>query len=587
MASRIRRLKCGEEKPSCLRCTKSGWQCDGYGHINKSLSRPSSPPELALVPILPRKPSITPSPTPAIHTNLELDDTERRYFHSFVEDVSTKLPSHDAFFWRGLALQESHTNLSVRHAIVAIGALAKSSQKILSGIHRIGPAHCPHREFALQEYQKAIQGLQHSMPHLGQGDGVKSTLISCIVLAFFDNFIGNGGFALRHVRYGREVLCKSTCRPRSNPPNHERDYNKIASMFLRLDMESFCAVGSEPNRTFITLDSHIPTFTFPTRLSNIEEALALRNLVVWEGYDLFYRTARYQSRPLEEIPVSIIQERDQFINHLRNLNDLLDLLVQNTLTDFNAHPLRRAEALKLPSTVLLIRLTTGLGAPESSCDNLLPEFAFLFDICRAALEYESIMDPAVNGIASSSTFLFIANDVVEGEIFSFDVRVSTALSLVATKCRSLPLRRHAINLLLSSHRREWMYDSVLIGKIGAWMLSLEEDARAAHSRKTSIDSTLNVLQSRKSSVDIAFGDWFGNSNSKGFDVDWTDDGFASLDRASRGDETAHIDDSNRVWGPVTEWDIDNGRRARIRCRQNFRTVDGNIAWIWKETDISW
>jgi hypothetical protein len=30
ISHRLRRIKCGEERPACARCVKSGWKCDGY-----------------------------------------------------------------------------------------------------------------------------------------------------------------------------------------------------------------------------------------------------------------------------------------------------------------------------------------------------------------------------------------------------------------------------------------------------------------------------------------------------------------------------------------------------------------------------
>jgi hypothetical protein len=170
-------------------------------------------------------------------------------------------------------------------------------------------------------------------------------------------------------------------------------------MFLRLDMESFCAMGTEANRTYITLEPRKTNPSFPSHLNSIEEALVLRNRILWEGYDLFYRTSRYQTYLIDDIPVSIVQERNDFIEQLRLLNALLDVLAQSTVTDFNAHPLRRAEALKLPSAVLLIRLSSALGIPEPSCDHLLPEFSFLLEICNAALEYEKAVNPEVEGMS--------------------------------------------------------------------------------------------------------------------------------------------------------------------------------------------
>ena len=49
LTCKIRRKKCGEEKPACLRCTNTGRKCDGYPNINKTgLSTPPTSPEEAV-----------------------------------------------------------------------------------------------------------------------------------------------------------------------------------------------------------------------------------------------------------------------------------------------------------------------------------------------------------------------------------------------------------------------------------------------------------------------------------------------------------------------------------------------------------
>ncbi len=592
--NRIRRLKCGEEKPCCLRCTKSGWHCDGYEHVNKVFT--SRPKELVLAPILPRTPSHSPSPKPSLHNPLfiqDLDEQENRYFQSFIDDVSIHLPAHDAFFWRGIVLQASHTCASVRHGIAAIGALAKSSNRIMSGTHRMEPAQGVHREFALQQYQKAIQGFRHSIHTIHQNGGAKQTIAICLILAFFDNFIGNGGFALQHVRYAREVFGNSKRVLPNRPLSQDAEDDQIVSMLLRLDMQSLCSIGIEEERTYIALEPRLPGFTFPPRFSSLEEARNLRNVVVWEGYNFFYRTAKYYSIPLHQIPVSIIRQRDYFIENLQVLNSLLNFLLQGTTIDFGTHPLRRPEALKLNSIVLLIRLVSGYGAPEIACDELFPHFSFLYEISKESVDFETMVNPSVLGTLTPTIFNFypitlhfvttktspILTQPIEGEIFTFDLRIIAPLSLIATKCRSSYLRCQAINLLLSSHRREWMYDSLLAGKIGLWMVELEEEAvRASH--------------------DPFHEDWCGSSASGSIDdlgEDWFErpqQVFTGLGGLGHGHghvsgQEMYIEECHRAWGEMVEFDLQNGRRAKVRCRQNFRQDDGSVGWKWRETDIWW
>ena len=70
-----------------------------------------------------------------------------------------------------------------------------------------------------------------------------------------------------------------------------------------------------------------------------------------------------------------------------------------------------------------------------------------------------------------------------------------------------------------------MYDSVLAGKVGEWMMNLEEEGV---------------------------------------------------------DQNGEIPEYARVWGEHVELGLQR-RRAKVKCRQNVR--EGG--WIWRETEISW
>lgn len=64
---RIRRVKCGEEKPHCKRCTTTGRKCDGYTNPAESNHANRSPESLS----------------PALVTDVSSDALERRTFDFF------------------------------------------------------------------------------------------------------------------------------------------------------------------------------------------------------------------------------------------------------------------------------------------------------------------------------------------------------------------------------------------------------------------------------------------------------------------------------------------------------------------------
>jgi len=66
--------------------------------------------------------------------------------------------------------------------------------------------------------------------------------------------------------------------------------------------------------------------------------------------------------------------------------------------------------------------------------------------------------------------------------FALDLGIIPPLFVVATKCRDRRLRRDAIGILLSSPRREGMWDSILSGRVANWIMEIEEEGMMPFAR---------------------------------------------------------------------------------------------------------
>ncbi|TVY14250.1 putative transcriptional regulatory protein [Lachnellula arida] len=547
---KIRRLKCDEEKPRCLRCVKSGWQCDGYEHNRTGESSSSTGtgrfllPATEHVPLRPRSRSPhSPTPSRSPSSNRRLDEQEEQYFQKFVEEQSTNIVDQDAFIWRDLALQESHTNSCVRHAIVAIGALSTSTQKSLSGLTLMDGSNGYHREFALQQYQKAIRSLRESIGDMDTPDSSRKTLISCLVLAFFDNFIGNGGFAVQHLRYARNILLNSA--PLRMPPSSPHPQNAedaLAYMVLCLEYQDITANGISDSRVFVALESIQSKVHLPEQFNDLAEARSYSLGLRWEGYHFWYRTAYCNFIPREAIPLDIQEDRVYLIEQIHQYHSRVERLMLAAPPDYSSHPLLRASSIKYNTVILLLRLTLSLNNPETEADNHLHYFEYILSIARDVIEYEMGIESPTGSSPSSDFPSYHLSSIslpqlspseypnmpffIENEVYTFEVRTIDALFLVATKCRSSPLRHQAISLMLSSHRREWMCSSLIAGQVAAWMTSLEEQGM---------------------------------------------------------DEIGYIPEEKRAWGECLEIDLQR-RTALVKCKLGTK---GTNDWGEMRTEISW
>lgn len=158
----VRRVKCDETRPKCLRCTTTRRVCDGYPHVTCVDFSGLNRDRLAL----------TVEPSADIHPCM----ISKRCFGFFVRETSPQLAGFfGSAFWERLVLQAAHHEPAIRHAITAIGALHEQ--------HFVGKEIV--NTFALQQYNLAIRGLLDPLDQQRKR-GVDVCLISCILFTCFE-----------------------------------------------------------------------------------------------------------------------------------------------------------------------------------------------------------------------------------------------------------------------------------------------------------------------------------------------------------------------------------------------------------------
>lgn len=126
---RIRRKKCDEKKPSCTPCLSTSRECE--------FSRPQT-----------SAPRLTRSPNPNPHSSLPSSKS-----HHLDYFLQINIPESSIYFspsWTTLLLQNTNTEPSIFHAVLAIGALSRTH-------YHPSPNSTETREFGLHQYNLAIQ----------------------------------------------------------------------------------------------------------------------------------------------------------------------------------------------------------------------------------------------------------------------------------------------------------------------------------------------------------------------------------------------------------------------------------------------
>lgn len=170
-------MKCGEERPSCLKCTSTGRTCDGY-EFPPDVESSSSINPSAMVIRLATSPS----------SNIVGNDREQRSFHFFRHTTVTQL---SGFFgedmWDRLVLQTSHFEPAIRHAVIALGSLHER----FVGHSGLISQRDSLDNFALQQYNLAIRSLMEPVSRKKR-PSTDVCLVACTLFACFEVGLSNG-----------------------------------------------------------------------------------------------------------------------------------------------------------------------------------------------------------------------------------------------------------------------------------------------------------------------------------------------------------------------------------------------------------
>jgi len=199
----------------------TGRKCDGYSSdITISSQTPKNSTDLIQ----------------RISVHIPGNAEEKRGFDFFLRNTALELSGYyNSLFWEKLILAASAQKPSLRHAVIALGALHEDfSRKRL--VPSIPSAEDQKTQFALNQYAKAIGALRRS---LSSGkEELLTALMSCILFVCFDSLRGWFESAMVHLQSGLRILRDMR---RSSTGNHIIEDN-IAPLFMRLSILSIIYV---------------------------------------------------------------------------------------------------------------------------------------------------------------------------------------------------------------------------------------------------------------------------------------------------------------------------------------------------------
>ncbi|KAI9052162.1 hypothetical protein LZ554_003524 [Drepanopeziza brunnea f. sp. 'monogermtubi'] len=574
-----RHVKCDETRPQCQNCVKSARQCEGYpahkrtGDVLPIAPRPdiaagtsiyrallsstsnSGLPSARIVPkkthravhvprvvrkrqratvtpnsvahyVRPRQTPELPSPTTFSPGGLTFDAKEGQYFRVFRTHTASELSGFfDSEFWQRSVLQESHSEASIRHAVVALGALYKTLESAsesppgspVAGTFDTVPTS--HYNFALEQYGKAIARLRESLANQ-ETRSERTTLISIVLFTCFQSFTGDHKAAILQIQHGLGFL-EERRQDSRNPmmqKKEEKVEDELVQIFTRLAVQakSYDMAFHFPYPYVIRLSPKTqPDPTSPQSPSSPSDSSS-------EPMDppmpSAFRNAQEARTALDSLCERIMRFNELLSSYHRGPNNILPRFVMSQGMVFGDQ-LRQWDVAFAPlfltrrnrgvsnteragiNVLKMLELMTGIlyrmgfSTSEMEFDNFTPQFQVIVDLAsEVVLDEELVLALAkcgtqardckhrqragyhLPGLASHQPGAY-REDEGYAHIkasFALDLGIVPPLFVVATKCRDRKLRREAIRLLMSSPRREGMWDSILSGRVGQWIMTIEE-----------------------------------------------------------------------------------------------------------------
>ncbi|KAG4420541.1 hypothetical protein IFR04_006361 [Cadophora malorum] len=458
---KIRRVKCDEGKPECSRCLKFGVKCDGYVKPSEMTSLP--PVRI----ILPRGSAYFEPIIYQPRVTVFQDRKELEYFEYFREGIAPHLAgSFESDLWSHLVLQACEIDDSIRHAIIAIAAL-KSTANVALGFNsrprRETETASHHQEFALRQYQKALKSMRKAS--VGGTQDLRTTLITCIVIICFESFAGNFETAVKQAVVGLNLVEKHLANEDPSPQIVSVE-KEIINAFGRIDIQAMAFLDPRyPKRLLPPKEQCQKIALIPREFSSLNEArdslINTMQRVMQFTSAMFPETFSFSGFLrldfMMSIPLEHVDRKYMHLAELQAWRSSISPVIKKSLTSEGSNDRFCAASLELMYlagyvTTYMMRTYDG-KSPDTKI--LMPEFEQMLALSEELLKHPNMSQP-------NATYMF-------------EMHTICPLYAISWYCPQRSLRRKAIALLQSPARREALWDSVMVGKLAEWIMSLEDE----------------------------------------------------------------------------------------------------------------
>ncbi|OTA80305.1 hypothetical protein M434DRAFT_228835 [Hypoxylon sp. CO27-5] len=461
---KIRRVKCDETKPSCIRCTSTGRKCEGYPPVPQRKPRGgsaaadkapiiSSGAAIAGYTVFQLRAPASPSPAPSVNA------VERESLHFFwiatEHDVSRNFEQQ---FWGRLVLQASREYPTVLYALDAVSALYKAYMRMEHVTHQSqGILDTPMSRSALLCYNKAVKLISDE---ISAGTvPLKAVLICCLLFVWLEFLRNDFATGLKHLQSGLAILQETSgiCNRRS--PSFIGIDESIPHIFTRLQIQA--TIHGCPSSDFnsspmkcpseAVINPHIPAFLTLAEARHPLDSNIVYVFQLVREKQTFEARKEFRATECSEWTY-LVARRDTYVTALMRWRAAFQhsTLLTATKDGDSVGTL----LLQLNFEVAMMVLKALFFVSEMQYDEYNAEFKRMLTLVERILQ----AGPPKG----------------QHHILSIDTGVIPALCYIILKCRERAIRYNGMEALKRAPEREgmWHRDSMIVAT--NWKVALEE-----------------------------------------------------------------------------------------------------------------
>ncbi|KAL4740270.1 hypothetical protein BDV11DRAFT_101284 [Aspergillus similis] len=463
---KARRVKCGEEKPFCFRCTSTGRHCEYAGTTYGTFSSASSATTSAIATTFARSPS--PTSTRAWR--------ERRAFAYYSQHAAPILGGLDAEFWSTIVPRICHSEPAVWDAIISISSLFESYK----------PSN-PVRKYqdALGWYSRSVSAVRQQIER-GCAD-VFMGLISCVLFICIEALQGGTQEALRLYSQGTQLILALREQTASGiVPTTKRSLleETIVPIFARLSVLANTESKATVNVLLRGADRLLaPGFVFPS-LKAAREAI----FVLTAETQLFQEACERHHDTTNEyhVPDHMMTRQVAILSRLRTWHEAFTALTTSLRLQQTSLLAQQTSTIALLYThheMLYIIITTCVSRFKTTTDTCLPNFETIVEQSRIALDASNRPDGTQPP-------------------FTFDIGVGFPLWFTVLRCAEPLTRRAAITLLKRAPQVQGFYARTFGVNFAQAVVDVEE--MFARSMAVSMDMDMDMAAGAAAIAPIGF-----------------------------------------------------------------------------------